>query len=330
MGASKLTLAPSSPAQRVMAVFTPEKEALKYAEKSIGDRATDLLLLTSGELNTNRCKSKMVGASCILIAAPGCWAWYTLPAQVWWGLGGVMVGVCATVSDYLLVDAPDVQTRRQAFALDLAMIYLYVAGSLLFGVWQLRVGLTAVLFASLIAGKLLVLEYSAQAATPSEWCWRHSIWHVYVFNLAFLSHISLASSKCEWLWSDPRKWQGPDVAAAAIAASMVLQLLGTGKQLLAPQKLLPPPDTVDTLTAPSADHEAQHLHPVHDPLPSTPVQWLSGSYRASLVVLMLAMLAWSWVCANPPFENLSREDVVSMVDAWRAKLQSYFVAPTYN
>ena len=63
------------------------------------DQVVELLLLSSGPMNSSRVKSRRVGATCVLMAIPGLWGW--MHGQVLMGGVGVAMALCHYYSDYV-------------------------------------------------------------------------------------------------------------------------------------------------------------------------------------------------------------------------------------
>mmetsp|Transcript_87943 Transcript_87943/g.175914 ORF Transcript_87943/g.175914 Transcript_87943/m.175914 type:complete len:262 (+) Transcript_87943:77-862(+) len=157
---------------------------------SFADFCAEILLSTSGPLNSdNRCRSILVGFSCLLMALPG--LHYALQGRApYFGLASELVGLCSFGSDYVTASEHDfsLRRRRRALAADLGAIYGYI-GALFFNMLLLTsVWATFVVFASLFFGVIVVLGWSGRAATPQEWKLRHSVWHLFITALSLFAH----------------------------------------------------------------------------------------------------------------------------------------------
>jgi len=192
------------------------------------------------------------------------------------------MSLCAFFSDYLVVSTPLFANRRRAFALDLLFIYVYATACIGIGLWWPRYTMTASLIAVLLAGKVIILEYSARAATREDWACRHSLWHCYILSLSWLTHVLLSEEHRHHAWDME---SALSMSCVAAVCEIVIQLMATLWALLH-----------DTTQMMVIDTESAAPRPIR--------QWLSEWYRECLLSMMALSIVIALVSTQEPFRHL--------------------------
>jgi len=170
----------------------PSKE-LSPIEENIKEHDDDHPLIetvlgATGPLSKNRFRSNLVGISCLFIGLPG--LLYLQRGQPFMGFVGSFMGLLSFYSDYVLA-CPfsfNMRHRRRAFFVDLIWITKYL-GSIFVNLYLESSYKSVLILASgIFIGKYFFLDWSANATNPLDWEFRHSIWHVWVAGMAYLSH----------------------------------------------------------------------------------------------------------------------------------------------
>ena len=196
------------------------------------------------ELNKMRRKRLMMALSCLFMSLPGLATILYLrheegtvvpfKVNVVIAVLSVCVGFASFTSDYVFAEEKS-QAQRNALVMDILIAYTY-AGVLVVSSFLLN--LRRLFFYAVVVcamSKFVVLDLSTPAKTPREWCWLHSLWHVYLGSIMIWAMYSYTvSPHMEWIdrivASEPvtSKWES--ITRNAFYATVSIGLYATKRK----------------------------------------------------------------------------------------------------